>query len=109
MVISQDENDKKKQKDDEERAAIKRKEVQSIQKMQIRGIVSPDSKELSDVESSLNSVVKKKGAVVGSHMSVEELRMNKAILKQISKKKKNGMGSLDNQSQVTNPMFSPNK
>ena len=27
MVISQDENDKRKQKDDEERAAIKRKEV----------------------------------------------------------------------------------
>jgi hypothetical protein len=44
MVISQDENDKKKQKDDEERAAIKRKEVQNIQKMQIRGVVSPDSR-----------------------------------------------------------------
>jgi precorrin-6B methylase 1 len=56
------------------------------------GLASPDSKGPSDVASSLNSM-KKKSAVVGSHMSVEELRMNKAILKEISKKKKNGMDS----------------
>jgi hypothetical protein len=46
--------------------------------------------------------MKKKGVVFGSHMSVEELRMNKAILKEISKKKKYEMGSqpgsIDNQS-----------
>jgi hypothetical protein len=41
----------------------------------------------------MNSVLRRKGAVVGSHMSVEELRMNKAILKEISRKKKNDMGS----------------
>jgi hypothetical protein len=66
--------------------------------MQIMGLVSPESKVTSEVTSSLNSVLRRKGAQVGSHMSVEELRMNKAILKEISKKKKNDMGSIDTQS-----------
>lgn len=109
MVISQDENDIKKQKDEDQRGAIKRKEIQKIQKMQIMGLASPDNKGASDVASSLNSVLKRKGANVGSHMSVEELRMNKGILKEISKKKKNEMGSLDDQSMFSAAMFSPNK
>lgn len=49
----------------------------------------PPNAEASDVASSITSVLnRRKGAVVGSHMSVEELRMNKGILREISKKKK---------------------
>jgi hypothetical protein len=50
--------------------------------LQIHGVTSPDNKNgVSDIASSLNSVLKRKGANVGSHMSVEELRINKGILK----------------------------
>lgn len=93
MIISLDESDKKMKRQQEEKAALKRKEVQAIQRMQIAGVTSPDSKMVSDVASSLNSVLKRKGVNVGSHMSVEELRMNKGILKEISKKKRIEMGS----------------
>ena len=37
MVITQDEKDKKKQKDDMMKALAKRKEVQNIQKLQMMG------------------------------------------------------------------------
>jgi hypothetical protein len=42
---------------------------------------------------SSNGSLKRKIAAYGSHMSVEELRMNKAILREISKKKKADHGS----------------
>lgn len=37
---------------------------------------------------SSNTSLKKKVAAYGSHMSVEELRLNKGILREIAKKKK---------------------
>lgn len=72
------------------------------------GVASPD-KGGSDVASSLNSVLRRKGANVGSHMSIEELRINKAILKEISRKKKLDMGSQEGQSVFSGGLFSPNK
>jgi len=47
---------------------------------------------------SSNTSLRKKVAAYGSHMSVEELRLNKAILREISKKKKMELGSQDNAS-----------
>ena len=86
MVISQDENDKKRQKEEEAKAAKRRKDVQIIQKMQM---ASPE-KVTSDGASSKRQMGK-----VGSHMSLEELRMNKGILKEISKKKKSDLSSIN--------------
>ena len=80
--------------------------------LQIHGVTSPDSKKgPSDIASSINSVLKRKGANVGSHMSVEELRFNKAILKEISKKKKQDYmaSQVDSQSVFSGGMFSPGK
>ena len=108
MVINQDESEKKKQRDDEARAAAKRKQVQKEQMLQMAGVTSPD-KASSDVASSLNSMLRRKGVNVGSHMSIEELRINKGILKEISRKKKEGMGSQEGQSVFSGGLFSPNK
>lgn len=47
---------------------------------------------------SSNGSLRRKIAAIGSHMSVEELRMNKGILREISKKKKADLGSQDNMS-----------
>jgi hypothetical protein len=86
MVISQDENDKRRQKEEEALAAKKRKEVQAIQVMQM-GSNSP-AQGPSDAATSYNSIARRGTANVGSHMTVEELRINKGILREISRKKK---------------------
>jgi hypothetical protein len=74
------------------------------------GLISPNSgggQRGSDASSSINSLIKKKGGYVGSHMSLEEIRINKAILKEISRKKKLDMGSQDNHSILSNGLVSP--
>lgn len=101
MVINQDEADKKKQKDDEAKAAAKRKQIQQIQLAQIQGndpsLNMPVSEAGSNFGGPISSVgsMRRKVAHFGSHMSVEELRMNKGILREISKKKKADIGSQD--------------
>lgn len=104
MTLNQDEAYKKKQKEDEAKAAAKRKQIQQIQRMQILGndptLNAPVSEAGSNFGGPVSSVgsIKRKIAAFGSHMSVEELRMNKAILREISKKKKADLGSQDNMS-----------
>jgi len=75
----------------------------------MQGVASPTEKGASDVASSMNSVVRRKGVQVGSHMSIEELRINKKILKEISKKKKQDGLSQEGQSIFSGVAFSPNK
>ena len=83
------------------KAAAKRKQIQQIQLAQIQGNDPSLNMPVSEAGSnfggpiSSNGSLRRKVAAFGSHMSVEELRMNKGILREISKKKKADMGSQD--------------
>lgn len=101
MVMGQDEKDRQRQKFDDKRAAQKRKEVQQAQLLQIGerqgagGNLRSDGSELGSSTGfaggplSVSSYRRRKGPQ-GSHMSLEELRINKGLLMEISKKKKQG-------------------
>ena len=72
--------------------------------MIVQGLGSDGGSQVGGTPLSSNTSLRRKAAAYGSHMSVEELRLNKAILKEISKKKKADMTSQDNYSrQVASP------
>jgi hypothetical protein len=58
MVISQDEMDKKKQKDDDAKAAYKKKEVQNFQRLQMMG-----------GDPVINQPVSEAGSIMGAPLS----------------------------------------
>ena len=104
MVVTRDEKDKKFQKDADLKAYQRRKEVQQMQLLQICGKQGPgiysasSGGEPSEVASSSqysplgvgpSSIgARRKKGPQGSHMTLEELRINKGLLKEISKKKR---------------------
>ena len=85
MVIQKDEEDKRNEKEKQRKLFEKQRELQKFQKIQM-GVIVPDSADPR--EASLMSSSKKKRGKVGGPMNVEEIRMNKELLKEISKLKK---------------------
>lgn len=102
LVVEQDERDKNEQKEAERKAAEKRMAVKRFQLMQINGeAIAPQFNNLFGEDQngaggakgalsprSAGSINPRRVAKNAPGMSIEELRLNKALLKEISQRKK---------------------
>ena len=86
MVLDQDEQHKKNQAEKNEKDKKKMKDLMMFQKVQM-GELPPSAFEGS-VVSSVNKRQRAKKAQLGGPMQLEEIRMNKGLLKEINQMKK---------------------
>ena len=86
MVLDQDENYKKNLLEKNYKDLQKRKEYQKFQKLQMGDLTNENGD--PSVLSSINKKVRGKKAQLGGPMQLEEIRMNKNLLKEINKMKK---------------------
>ena len=88
MVLDKDERDRKEQKDKEASTRARLVELSKFQKVQAGEMIIDDGNSAHGAVSSMVGSKLKKGKNIGGPMNLEEIRMNKGLLKEIAAMKK---------------------